>query len=719
VPAAAAVVASAGARVRAGAGTGVATAAVATVPSGVPGGARAGSGSRVRSTSGAGASSSDGALHSSTSAGAASAARTKAIAAAAASSKRRAVAATGEAATEDGANRRVGASSAAASAAADFGAVDSPSAAPVRPASAAAPPFTSTDTTATPTMRSPRTLGAPVAEGVVGTAAAAAPAAAAAVATAAAAAASSSTASAPRFTATERLALRRAAELRAVRPVDQGRAPRLGTDGNAPVQDGRGGRASSAAASHMSLVQQTVNAAVGTVGEAWRTIVREEISKEVVKLADPNGPLLLSFKKSMEDAHAAHAARAAPSERPWSEREKKVIRPEVESVFDSSFVRPIAAVAIAAMVMKLFSMAEARGDVLTPFFPPVKKASGERSFAIKYFNELLESVFKRAMTLLRARTMPPSVIQGLTGASTSKNKVTVNILAVLRVIVNDGRCQARAFWWRTVGYFIFHPSPLVSIILVKPSAPRPGLESADGSPYFAFKSAHLASPSGRISVPQHVPMSIHVLTSDALAKSSSRSAPPAPAQGTTGALTLANAAAAGTSSTLGTGAGSTAVSAVAVPGEVQVQATGCFFRVASALLHALSGRDCYKFPSSVIFAVAVCLRKMVLEPRAHWTTDDGIAALGSDERNLPGRWYLLMPTMTKRAVEDVLLQTLKVEQQDTVDHSATAALSAAMAVLAEQQDAELEEEDPFDQIPLHLPEEPPQEHAADNVQDGL
>jgi len=110
---------------------------------------------------------------------------------------------------------------------------------------------------------------------------------------------------------------------------------------------------------------------------------------------------------------------------------------------------------------------------------------------------------------------------------------------------------------------------------------------------------------------------------------------------------------------------------------------------------------------------------MVLEPRAHWTTDDGIAALGSDERNLPGRWYLLMPTMTKRAVEDVLLQTLKVEQQDTVDHSATAALSAAMAVLAEQQDAELEEEDPFDQIPLHLPEEPPQEHAADNVQDGL
>ena len=107
---------------------------------------------------------------------------------------------------------------------------------------------------------------------------------------------------------------------------------------------------------------------------------------------------------------------------------------------------------------------------------------------------------------------------------------------------------------------------------------------------------------------------------------------------------------------------------------------------------------------------------MVLEPRAHWTTDDGIAALGSEERNLPGRWYLLMPTMTKRAVEDVFLQTRKVQQQDTVDHTATAAMSAAMAVLAEQQDAELEEKDPFHQIPLHLPVQPP---AADNVQDGF
>jgi len=110
---------------------------------------------------------------------------------------------------------------------------------------------------------------------------------------------------------------------------------------------------------------------------------------------------------------------------------------------------------------------------------------------------------------------------------------------------------------------------------------------------------------------------------------------------------------------------------------------------------------------------------MVPEPRAQWTTEEGLAALGSDERNIPGRWYLLMPIMTKRAVEDVLLQTRKVDQQDTVDHSATAALSAVMDVLAEQQDAELEEEGPFDQIPLHLPEQPPQEHASDNMQDVL
>ena len=528
MPAAAAVVASAGARVQAGDGTGVAPAAVATVPSGVPAGAREGPGSRVRSTSGAGASPGTGALHSSNTAGAASTARTKSVAAASASSKRLAVAATGKAAMEDVANRRVGAFSAAAAAAADFGAVDSPYAAPVRTATAAASPFTWTATTAMPTSRSPRTLGAPFTEGFVETAAAAAPAATAAVATAAAAAESSSTGLAPRVTDTERLALRCAAKLRASPPVYERGAPRLGTFGNAPVQHRRGGRASSEAASHMSLVQQKVSAAFRLVGEAWQAIVREEISTEVLKFADPNGPLMRSFKMSVEDAHAANAARAAPLERPWSEREKKVIRPEVESVVDSSFVRPIAAVAFAAMVMK-YSMEEERGDVPTPFFPPVKKASGGRSVAITYFNELLESVFKRAMTLLRARTMPPSVIQGLTGAFTSKNKVTVNILAVLRAIVNDGRCQARAFWWRTVGVFILHPSPLVSIVLVKPSAPRPGLECADGSPYFAFKRAHMASPSGKISVPQPVPVSIHVLTSDALAKSSSRAAPLAPA----------------------------------------------------------------------------------------------------------------------------------------------------------------------------------------------
>jgi len=456
---------------------------------------------------------------------------------------------------------------------------------------------------------------------------------------------------------------------------------------------------------HASIIQKTVNMAIAAVGTAWRTIVREEVGKEVSRHADlmnqPAGPLMKAMKKTVEDAHVTHAGRALAPGRAWSEREKKVIRPEMESVFDSSLVRPIAAVAIAAMVMRLYNLPEACGDVLTPFFPPVKKTIGDKSFAVKHYNVFIDSVFKRAMVVLKARQAPPDVIRDLTNASTSKNKVTQIILAVLRVIVNDGRCLARAYWWRTTGYYIFHPSPLVYINLEDPSSPRPALEDAEGSTYFSFKRAHLASPSGLISVQQLVPPSIQLMTSDALAKTgrASRSS----------AATGSSSAAASPPS-IPSGGALAAPSVRQVHGEVQIVATGCLYRVAAGLLHALPGRDQYKYPATVVWAVAVCLRKMLVEPRAPWTTDDGLNGLGPDERNKPGRWYVLMPTMTKRAVEDILLQTAAVDQADEADESAAAALAAAMDVLEERRGEVPEEDDLLNEVPLELP----MDHVGDN-----
>ena len=245
---------------------------------------------------------------------------------------------------------------------------------------------------------------------------------------------------------------------------------------------------------HASIIQKTVNMAIAAVGTAWRTIVREEVGKEVSRHADmmnqPAKPLMKAIKKTVEDAHVTHAGRALALGCAWSEREKKVIRPEVESVFDSSLVRPIAAVAIAAMVMRLYNVPELCGDVLTPFFPPVKKTIGDKSFAVKHYNVFIDSVFKRAP----------------------------------------------------------------------------------------------------------------------------------------------------------------------------------------------------------------------------WTTDDGLNGLISDERNKPGRWYVLMPTMTKRAVEDILLQTAAVDQADEADESAAAALAAAMDVLEERRGEVPEEDDLLNEVPLELP----MDHVGDN-----
>jgi len=150
------------------------------------------------------------------------------------------------------------------------------------------------------------------------------------------------------------------------------------------------------------------------------------------------------------------------------------------------------------MIMRLYASEEARGDVLTPFFPPANKAVGNWSFTVKQFNQLLEIVDRRAILLLKARPTPPNIIKVQNMSAAGKNKVTLIILDVLRFILNDGRCQARAFWRRTIGYFIFHPSPMVYINVVDDTAARPHLESAEDSPSFAFKRAHLASPSGSI-----------------------------------------------------------------------------------------------------------------------------------------------------------------------------------------------------------------------------
>jgi len=79
-------------------------------------------------------------------------------------------------------------------------------------------------------------------------------------------------------------------------------------------------------------------------------------------------------------------------------------------------------------------------------------------------------VYRRAILLLKARLTPPDIIKGLNMSAAGKNNVTRIILDVLRVILNDGRCQARTFWWLTIGYFIFHPSQLVYINVVDDTA---------------------------------------------------------------------------------------------------------------------------------------------------------------------------------------------------------------------------------------------------------
>jgi len=507
-------------------------------------------------------------------------------------------------------------------------------------------------------------------------------------------------------TSMERLDLRRAAEATATgrtRAIGGGNAHRRGSSGGDASRDGAGSRAPDSPKT--SLIKRTVSASVEASRIARRAMMREDISKEVDKavhkMHDPSGPPLKSVKKVVEQVHTDYASRAALPDRPWSEKDKKVIRPDVESVFDSSFVRPVAAVAYAAMIMRLYASEEPRGDVLTPFFPSAKNAVGNRSFTVKQFSQLLEIVYRRAILLLKARPTPPDIIKGLNMSEAGKNKVTLIILAVLRVILNDGRCQAREFWWRTIGYFIFHPSPLVYINVVDDTAARPQLESAEDSLSFAFKRATVASPSGSISVKQSVPRSIELMTNDALAKSSSRASTSAAAASSPPRATPTAGASATTAN-----AGSAAAAPCHAPGEVQVQSTGCLFRVSSALLHTLSGRDPYKFPAPAVFAVALCLRTMVVEPRAHWTTDRGLAELGQDERNLPGRWYVLMPTMMKRAVEDKLSQIVEGGDHDPAGDAATAALDEAMEQLEAERDELLEEDDNLlHDIPMHLPGE--------------
>ena len=66
---------------------------------------------------------------------------------------------------------------------------------------------------------------------------------------------------------------------------------------------------------------------------AWRVMMREDINKEVDKavhkMQDPSGPLLKSVKKVVEHVHTDYASKAALPDRPWSEKDKQVIRPDV------------------------------------------------------------------------------------------------------------------------------------------------------------------------------------------------------------------------------------------------------------------------------------------------------------------------------------------------------------------------------------------------------
>ena len=212
---------------------------------------------------------------------------------------------------------------------------------------------------------------------------------------------------------------------------------------------------------------------------------------------------------------------------------------------------------------------------------------------------------------------------------------------------------------------------------------------------------HILTTPGSISVKQSVPRSIELMTNGALAKSSSRTSASAAAASSPPRATPT----AGASETT-TDAGSAAAAPWHAHGEVQVQSTGWLFRVSSALLHTLSGRDQYKFTAPAVFAVALCLRKMVVKPRAHWTTDRRLAELGQDERNLPGKWYVLMPTMMKRAVEDMLLQIVEGVDHDPAGDAATAALDEAMEQLEAERDELLEEDDDLlNDIPMHLPAE--------------
>lgn len=230
-------------------------------------------------------------------------------------------------------------------------------------------------------------------------------------------------------------------------------------------------------------------------------------------------------------------------------------------------------------------------------------------------------------------------------------------LAQVRTFLNDGRATARAFFYKTIAFFLMQKCSKASMRLVNPTAAMPALEAAEGSPYFAYVTYHVASANGVLAAVS--PASVSA---------------PAPAGSTGGTFVTVRSVMqrpkqlggniiitrdVGTDSSYTSAAG---LRYPRVPGEHIIGRKGCMYADARALKQELA-KGKFKAEPQVDMATAKTIRLVLTGQAIPWTAADGSDRVAPKVVG-PGHWWLMIPRLTTRSGHDLRFQTLTAEEQN-------------------------------------------------------
>jgi len=447
------------------------------------------------------------------------------------------------------------------------------------------------------------------------------------------------------------------------------------------------------------VVRQIAASVANEMSSAMLAVVNTAIAANNAVLCAPGGPLEVRAAAVYENAAAAAPppAQAVPPDTPWAEKSFRAIGTAVEASLTVEKMQPEVNRSINIAISMMARTADTQEDVLTAFTPTMSKRQGNKSHCVKWGKVVVHMVADALVAKELAQTEPAPVFAGLVDfRASSPCRVGDVIVSHVATFMNQGRFLSRKVAFREVGFFVLCPSPLVYIRAKEPNAPRPDKRAGAGSPYFAVETSRLASYSGTTSAPPSFPPALETMARAAAlgARDVDEVAAAVGVAGQAGGGGGSGAGPVHIGGGGGNGVGPVQAAGGDLPGgagglgQQQLLRDACLYDIAEQWLMALSDDKKAKHRPSVTFHVAVSFRKMVVEERWRWTTEDGLRSLTLVDKNSPCQWWLLFPSLGLMSRMSKVIQTLDQSAINVIEAAAVAQLAADAIAAAESEDEE-------------------------------